>query len=495
MAHAMTKSFYDWCIENDHKNYLDIWDYDLNNFHPSRIGFSANKKVYFKCMRGLHKSESKNINNITSSENRKLYCIQCRSFGQWCIDNNHEDCLELWDYGLNKKDPFDIAAQCNSKFYFKCERGLHKSRLVSLNQIVRRNIPTCKECNSFGQWCVDSNRTELLDRWDYVLNEISPFDLPRGKDGKYYFKCPQGLHESENIELSCIKFNQVKCSKCNSIAQLLIDKYGDDGVIKYWDYSKNIKSPWSVNRGSAERIWIKCAETNYHESYDIIASAYTSHNHGCPYCFRQRIHINDSLGANRKDIIHLWSSKNKKSIFEVSNFSKDKVYWKCENEKHDDYRRAIGTSTMANFRCPTCVRERKESFLQENVRLYLSDELGYKLNHEYNCSLVPINPKTKHPMPFDNEVTELKLVIEVHGSQHYYKNGKGSAWLKDGISPEVQFHQRKLYDRYKKFISYINDYYYLEIPYWTNNESEDYKKLIDKKIKEILNINTLKDAS
>jgi hypothetical protein len=116
----------------------------------------------------------------------------------------------------------------------------------------------------------------------------------------------------------------------------------------------------------------------------------------------------------------------------------------------------------------------------------LSDVLNLTLNHEHNCTVVPINPKTKHSMPFDNEVVDLKLIIEVHGLQHYdlntYSNGH---WNSNNIIPEKVLKQRKLYDRYKKAVAECNGYYYLEIPYWTEKD-ESYKTLIDNKINEIL---------
>ena len=121
------------------------------------------------------------------------------------------------------------------------------------------------------------------------------------------------------------------------------------------------------------------------------------------------------------------------------------------------------------------------------MRLYLSEHFKYELRHEHNCSIVPITPKSysgNNTLPFDNEVVDLKLIIEVHGLQHYDKISYSSIWNKKNLTPEQQLHKRKLYDRYKKFIAYCNGYFYLEIPYWTEKD-ESYKQLIDNKINEI----------
>jgi hypothetical protein len=88
-------------------------------------------------------------------------------------------------------------------------------------------------------------------------------------------------------------------------------------------------------------------------------------------------------------------------------------------------------------------------------------------------------------MPFDNEITELKLIIEVHGQQHYNVIAYNGHWSDKTLSPEQQLQKRKLYDRYKKVVALANGYFYLEIPYWTESD-ESYTKLIDDKIADIL---------
>ena len=116
--------------------------------------------------------------------------------------------------------------------------------------------------------------------------------------------------------------------------------------------------------------------------------------------------------------------------------------------------------------------------------MYLTEELHYSTNHEFNCTIVPINPNTNHPLPFDNEIPELKLIIEVHGIQHYRMTDYFHN--KDGqISMEEAFEYQKWKDNFKKNYALEQGYNYLEIPYWKVKD-DSYKKLITNKIKEIL---------
>ena len=85
-------------------------------------------------------------------------------------------------------------------------------------------------------------------------------------------------------------------------------------------------------------------------------------------------------------------------------------------------------------------------------------------------------------MPYDNEIilpNGRHLIIEVHGEQHYIEH---TGYFNGGLK------QRQLYDRYKKYIAWKNNYEYLELPYWAfEDKNKDlYKQMIDNKIKEIL---------
>lgn len=48
------ESFYDWCINNNRVDFLNLWDYDLNNKNPNEIAKSTHKFYYFKCPNGIH---------------------------------------------------------------------------------------------------------------------------------------------------------------------------------------------------------------------------------------------------------------------------------------------------------------------------------------------------------------------------------------------------------------------------------------------------------
>ena len=287
------------------------------------------------------------------------------------------------------------------------------------------------------------------------------------------------------------------CKQCNSIAQYILDNFPNKKLEDVWDYEKNGDlNPWEIFRGCSKKVWIKCQDKVYHESYEMTCNGFSG-GRRCPYCSHKsgKVHPKDSLGQyiaedyNREFLWNVWSVKNKKSPFEYTCNTDKKVWWKCENHKHEDYRRAICKSNRFEFRCPKCRNENKESVIEEKVRLYL-ETLGYTILHEHECTIRPKNPKTGYYMPFDNEIKELKLIIEVHGSQHYRSDFIRNINKCSEDKAQELLHYQQLKDRYKRIYALQNGYEYLEIPHWTiENKSDKYKKIIDDKIKEILNKN------
>lgn len=366
---------------------------------------------------------------------------------------------------------------------------------ISIQQMKKTKLLNSK---SLYVWCIENNRQDVLDRWDYELNGCSPKEVCYGSGDKYYFKClKHPEHKSELKKIDGIthgKYGVMNCKQCNSIAQYILDNFPDKDLYEVWDKEKNGDlNPWNIQKGSNTKIYIFCQEKDYHESYEVVGSNFTK-GVRCPFCVGRKVHRIDSLGQYIIDnygedfLWKVWSEKNNKSPFEIAPYSNKKYWWICLDNKHEDYKRRSGSAIELEFRCPECVYEKEHSIIEEKTKLYL-EELEYRVFTEYDCSIVLKNPKSGRSLPFDNEIileNGKHLIIEVHGSQHYYKVSRTSSFLKEGQTPEEYLHQRKLYDRYKRIKCIQAGYYYLELSYKTFDKKETYKNLIDNKIKEIL---------
>ena len=384
------------------------------------------------------------------------------------------------------KDYLNHVREGDKYYCRKCCTSLSVIENIKQRKLIRGK--------SFYQWCIENNRQDALDRWDYELNDCKSSEISYYLGNKIYLKCSLGIHKSELKKINSFTSGSegsIQCKACNSFAQWGIDNICEGFLDKYWDYDKNTVDPWIITKSSGKYVWIKCQEKDYHGSYKIVCRDF---NNGirCAYCTNNhgKVHILDALGTLYPEVLNIWSDKNKKSPYEYAPMSGEYIWWKCLNGKHQNYERSIKDSTYLNFRCPECVNERNESFLQEKVRLYL-EKLNYTILHEYKCTLKCINPLTNYQLPYDNEiiVNNKHLIIEVHGSQHYDKNcifHKLSA-RKFKTTIEYQFEYLQYKDKYKKDFALSHGYQYLIIPYYTDDSNETWKDLINDKINDKIN--------
>lgn len=348
---------------------------------------------------------------------------------------------------------------------------------------------------SFYDWCIENNREDLLNRWDYDLNKKSPKERPFNTRVKSYFKCPCGKHDSTGTFLSMREKTgnyDIVCMGCNSFGQWGIDNICDDFLEKYWDYNKNSEDPMLLAKKSNKVIYIKCQNKDYHGSYSVATYDFVGKNIRCPYCHMIKVHKLDSLGSVYPKSFDVWSDKNNDTPFDISPKSSQERWFICENKTHDDYISRVCRANNRNFECPKCHQEFVDSYLQKKVDEYILNKYNYPYYKEYDCSVECINPNTGYVLPYDREliINGMHLFIEVNGKQHYKicLHTKKDAEER-GISAEEAFELQKYRDNLKKNYILQHGYYFLEIPYHTS-DNDEYKTLIDNKISEILSLTT-----
>lgn len=362
----------------------------------------------------------------------------------------------------------------------------------------QKNRSNSQKWKSFQDWCNENNRQDLLDLWDYDLNNKTPDCVSCCTPSAYYFKCNDAKHKSTLHKIGCVTTkhqNKKICSKCNSFAQHAIDKFGSDVLDLYWDYEKNIVDPWEISHASKGEIWIKCLDVDYHGSYTMFPGLFLD-GVRCPYCHGNRVHPHDSFAyyyikKYGEDFLDLYWDYDK-NIFDpwkiAVQTNKGHIYLKCDI--HGTYKVLPSNFYKFGIVCPECSRERDKSKLQEKVENYICNNYHFNLAHEYNCSIIARSSRTNRWLPYDNDAiieNGAHLIIEVMGDQHYnVKSGLIRRQSeKRNVSPEQVLENIQWRDEYKKQYALSQGYHYIAIPYWTEYD-ESYKTLIDQKIKEIL---------
>ena len=422
-----------------------------------------------KCAKKLYGNEKYKKTRLKNS----------KSFEDWCISNNRQDILDLWDYELNDKKPDEICFATHNNYYFKCSKGIHKSELKKLSRITSGHNIICEQCNSFEQWCIDNNRLDILYRWDYNLNKDKPNEISYSTGCKKYFKCSKGIHESELKHIDSFVHGQegsMNCKQCNSFAQYLIDLYGDNALDLYWDYENNIIDPWEISYSSGKKVYIKCQEKDYHGSYPVSCDSFSGQGSRCAYCINKngKVHPLDSLGTLFPQVLDLWSDKNKKSSYEYSPYSKQQVWWKCPDEKHSDYPRSILNSNRYNFRCPECQYSKGEEVISNyfiSKGFIKIDQDDFKQLTDKNKDYYYIPQKEFKGLiglkggllSYDFYLPKLNLLIEYQGNYH------------DGTVPnqtEEEYKYQLEHDKRKCEYAMNNNIKLLEIWYWDFDKIE-----------------------
>ena len=428
-----------------------------------------------------------NLNNSTLKHYESLnYNLPKRKNknGKFQVPRNSKIIVKVNDLPISSKVRVDVECDCCGKIiknqkwddYKKCLRDdkyycLQCAMKLYGNENYRK--ARLKNSISFEEWCIDNNYQDVINRWDYELNKLKPDEVGFGSKIKYYFKCPRGLHESELKNIGTFTGGQdgsVKCNQCNSFAQHLLDTYGESGIIDYWDYEENNKlgiNPWLIDKcANKDKIYIKCQEKDYHNSYPIRCHRFVRGDR-CPYCINHKVHPLDSLGKILEDkgLLDIWSDKNKKSPYEYSPHSEKSVYWKCHNNKHNDYIRSIKESNVNNFNCPKCTNYKGEKEIDE---ILMKFDIPHDSQHIFK-DLKGIGGgylKFDVPVFWDKEKTKLRILIEYDGVFHF-------RWIKSLIKKE-EYERTLQHDIRKNLYCAENNIQLIRIPYWEFDNIEKY---------------------
>lgn len=228
---------------------------------------------------------------------------------------------------------------------------------------------------SFEEWCIDNNRNDILERWDYKKNQCAPSDVGYMSNNKYYFICPENKHDSTPYticDLHKSRYPRLRCKKCSSFAQAIIDKYGEEHLGVIWN-KQNIKSPWDVTAHSNKKFYFNCVENPSHV-YDMTLDHYIN-GVGCPYCSHHRINETNSLAVEYPKILEIWSDKNITTPYEYAPHSTELVWWKCNNGIHEDYQRTITHSNSRKFICPECGKKQSQITRRDDITGEIFGEL------------------------------------------------------------------------------------------------------------------------
>lgn len=165
-----------------------------------------------------------------------------------------------------------------------------------------------KKGKSFEDLCIERNRQDLLDRWDYEKNGCKPSEVSCNTHTEYWFKCDKypDTHHSELKNLHNFaqhRNGSMDCKQCNSVAQSVIDMYDEEYLWKIWNKELNGDlDPWSIASGSRIEVWWNCPDdTKNHEPYLRDCQHSKRYKYKCPNCRDRKGKNNPNYNPNKTD--------------------------------------------------------------------------------------------------------------------------------------------------------------------------------------------------
>ena len=110
-------SFAQWCRDNEHEDWLDLWDCELNDCSPEDVSYGSAEKCWFKCNCKNHPSFSRSI-FVYRKSNKCPVCTSHKIIaGINDIATTNPECLK---YFLDINDAHKYSAHSTKRCLFRC---------------------------------------------------------------------------------------------------------------------------------------------------------------------------------------------------------------------------------------------------------------------------------------------------------------------------------------------------------------------------------------
>ena len=348
----------------------------------------------------------------------------------------------------NNLNPSDVWKKSYKKYIFDCSKCNHQFDM-SLNNISSNNqwCPYCnknKLCNNNEcKICFDKSFAahSRVKYWS-TKNILEPRNVSICSNNKYYFNCNECKHELY-IQLSGLKRNRW-CKYCtnqslcdNNDCKLCFDKsFASHPNAKYWS-KINILNPRNAIKGSECKYFFDCPECKHIFQSRLIC---VTNGKWCHYCSSTsnilcdnndcKICFDKSFASHPK--AKYWSSKNKITPREVKKCSNQRFIFNCDECKNE-FEGHLGNITCGNNWCPKCINKTEKIVFNELKQFYST------LEHQFRVDWCK-NKKLNIVWPFDFVISDLKIIIELDGEQHFTQV---SSWKSPEFTQERDIYKMK----------------------------------------------------
>jgi hypothetical protein len=194
----------------------------------------------------------------------------------------------------------------------------------------------------------------------------------------------------------------------------------------------------------ANLMW-KCLKDGCGEIFPMPWSR-ASQGYGCGFCHGKQVGISNCLATKNPQIALEWHPTKNGGLtpYNITYGSRKDIWWKC-NECGYEWCVKVNSRTSFSTGCPECSESHGEKRIKEILQLN-----NFYYDKQYTFSdLIGIGGNLLRydiPIFWDEEKTQLRMLIEFDGKQHY-KWVKG--WMSEKEFETLQYHD-KLKNEYCK---------------------------------------------
>lgn len=213
---SVTKSLYDWCVENNRMDLNERFDEEKNGCTTKDVGYKSNLKWWFKCQRGIHDSEQHYMCAMTHSTDTNIECTKCNSLAQCVIDKFGQEYLDSHWSNKNLISPWDISAGSGKKVIIQCTKvKYHEYEQAASSFVKGFGCPYCINRKVHPNDSLAVLRPDIIERWS-DKNKKSPYEYSLHSESKVWLKCPCGKHDDYLQKLANAYIYDYKCPKCQN---------------------------------------------------------------------------------------------------------------------------------------------------------------------------------------------------------------------------------------------------------------------------------------
>ena len=370
---------------------LQDWDYEKNDFSPTKITSRTHKKAWWKCKKCGFSWQA----TIASRTGEKgVGCPQCAIEKhlinhqeavlehRGSLQETHVDILTEWDYTKNTVKPTQITAGSNKKVWWLCPKG-HSYCQRASHRIKGIGCPVCarEQSSSFPEQAVLYYVKEYFpDVVNGDRTQIRPYELdiyiPSKRTAIEYDGMPwhkeidKDLKKNELCKKANIDLIRIRDSKCPSIE-------GKQYICDFGDYAKlgNIIADILFRLGAN----VKNVDIEK-DTPDILAA----------YLFKAH---QNSIATKYPELLCEWNYERNGSLDPqtLSYGSSRKVWWKCS--KGHEWQAPV--SNMRTTGCPYCANQKILDGYNDLASQYpeLLKEWDYQKNNKIGLDPQKIAPK------------------------------------------------------------------------------------------------------